>query len=127
MTGARQRSGGLDQQGRFADPRIAADQQNRASHEAAADDTVQFSDPRGQARCVMSLAGERFERKEAASAAFTAGARGALRAFLAQRIPFPAGLAFALPAAERSPAVLADEGQIAFRHRESPGNSNAKG
>src|SRR5262245_17615277 len=127
MTGAGKRSRGLDQQGRFTDPWIAADQKNRAPHEAAASDAVQFSDPRRQARRVVRLAGERFQREEAASAGFTAGARRALRAFLAQRIPFPAGLAFALPAAERSPAVLADEGQIAFRHRESPGNSNAKG
>ena len=49
------------------------------------------------------------------------GPGGARGAFLDQRVPLAAGLAFALPAGRR-PAVLADEGQIALGHRESPAN-----
>jgi hypothetical protein len=64
---------------------------------------------------------QRLKRKQAASARFAARARRAFRAFLTERVPFPAGLAFSLPAAERSAAVLADEGQVAFRHWESLG------
>jgi hypothetical protein len=75
----------------------------------------------------MGLAGERLKREQAASARLAARAGRALGAFFAQRVPFPAGLALSLPAAEGSTAVLADEGQIAFRHGESPGNSAQEG
>ena len=40
MTGPRQRGGGLDQQRRFADARVAGHQQHRTAHEAAAGDAV---------------------------------------------------------------------------------------
>ena len=39
-----ERRGGLQQQGRFADARIAADQDRRAGHEAAAADAVELGD-----------------------------------------------------------------------------------
>src|SRR5262249_11709945 len=123
MAGAGEGGRSLDQQSRFTDPRIAADQENRAAYEAPTGDAVQFSDPGRQAGRVMRLAGERLQREQAASARLAARARWALGAFLAQRVPFPAGLALSLPAAEGGTAVLADEGQIAFRHRESPENS----
>ncbi len=50
----------------------------------------------------MRLAGQRLEREQAALAGFAARAGGALGAFLGQRIPFAAGLALALPAAEKA-------------------------
>ena len=90
---------GLDQQRRFADAGIAAHQQHRAAHEAAAGDAVEFGDAGGQAGRVMGFAGQRLEREQAAFARRPAGAGGALGAFLGQRVPFAAGLAFALPAA----------------------------
>jgi hypothetical protein len=71
----------------------------------------------------MSLTGQRLQRKQAASAGLTARTGGAICSLLAERVPFPASLALALPAAESGAAVLAYEGRIALRHRESPGNS----
>ena len=116
MAGAGQRRGGLDQQGRFADAGIAAHQQDGAAHKAAAGDAVEFGDAGGQARGVMRVAGERLERKQAAFAGLTARPGGPLGAFLAQRVPLAASLAFALPAAEGGAAVLADEAQAALGH-----------
>ena len=69
MAGAGEGRRGLDQQGRFADPRIAANQKHRAAHEAATGDAVELCDPRRQTRRVMGLAGERLQREQAASAA----------------------------------------------------------
>ena len=68
MAGARQRRGGLDQQRRFADAGIAAHQQHRAAHKAAAGDAVEFGDAGGQPRRVMRVAGQRLEREQPAFA-----------------------------------------------------------
>ena len=110
------RGGGLQQQSRFADAGIARHQQHRAAHEAAAGDAVEFGDARGQARGVMRLAGERLEREQAALAGFAPRPGGRFGAFLGERVPLAAGLALALPARRRRPAVLADEAQIALGH-----------
>src|SRR5581483_2886475 len=68
---------------------------------------------------VLCLAGERLEREEAALARLAAGAGGALAAaFLGERIPLAAALAFALPAAIGGAAVLADEAEVAPGHGE---------
>ena len=72
--------------------------------------------PRGQARSLMRLAGERLEREQAALAGFAAGTGGTLGAFLGERVPLAAGLALALPAAEGGAAVLADEAEAALGH-----------
>ena len=120
MTGARERGGGLDQQSRFADAGIAADQQDRAAHKAAAGDAVEFGNAGGQARGVMGLAGKRLEREQAAFARLATRPCRTLGAFLAERVPFSAGLALALPAAEGGTAVLADEGQGASGHKNRP-------
>ena len=123
MARARECGGGLNQQCRFADAGIAAHQQHRAAHKATAGDAVEFGDARRQTRGVMGLAGKRLQREQAALARLAAGAGGTLGAFLAECIPFAAGLAFALPAVKGSAAVLADEGEMAFRHKESPRNN----
>lgn len=68
----------------------------------------------------MGLAGERLEREQTAFTRFAARA-WAVGAFFAEGIPFPAGLAFALPTAERCAAVLADEGEAPFGHRNRVG------
>ena len=64
----------------------------------------------------MRLAGQRLEREQAAFAGFAPRSGRALGAFLGERIPLAAGLAFTLPAGRRRPTVLADEGQIAPGH-----------
>ena len=117
VAGPRQRGGGLDQQRRFADAGIARHQQHRAAHEAAAGDAVEFGDAARQARGVMRLAGEPLEREQAALGGLAAGSGGPLGAFLGQRVPFAAGLAFALPAGRRRPAVLANEAEAAPGHQ----------
>ena len=68
----------------------------------------------------MRFAGERLQGEKTAFAGPAAGARGGPGAFPAKRVPFPAGFAFPLPTAEGGAAVLANEAQVAFRHRESP-------
>ena len=55
LAAPRQRGAGLDQQGRFADARLAADQQHRARHEAAAGDAVKLGHAGQQARRAASI------------------------------------------------------------------------
>src|SRR5262249_8922338 len=120
LPGARERGCGLDQQGRFADAGVAADEQHRATDEAAAGDTVEFSDAGGQARGLVCLASERFEGERPALSRRPSGtgeARLGGRVLLGDRVPFTAGIALALPAAVDSTAVLADEGEAALGHR----------
>ena len=68
----------------------------------------------------MGLAGQSLERKQTAFARLATGPGRSFRPFLAERIPLSASLAFALPAAESSTAVLADKGKAALGHSESP-------
>jgi hypothetical protein len=58
----------LHQQGRLADAGIAADQQRRAAHEAAAGDAVEFGDAGDDAWRILDLAGKRGERDRPALA-----------------------------------------------------------
>jgi hypothetical protein len=45
----REMRGRLQEQGRLADPRLAAEQHQRPRHDAAAQDAVELADPRGDA------------------------------------------------------------------------------
>src|SRR5215208_6856169 len=119
MAGPRQEAGGLCQQRRFADAGIAADQQHRAFDKTAAGDAIQFSHSRGEARDLVALAGEGFQREQPALALGADGDRHRGRAgyvLLDQRIPLAAGFALALPAIIRRTAILADEGEGVFGH-----------
>ena len=107
------------QQRRFADAGIAADQQHRAAHKAAAGDAVELGHAGGQARGLMALAGQGFQREQPALAlaADRDRHRGrAGRVFLGQRVPLAAGFALALPAVIGRAAVLADKGEGGFGH-----------
>ena len=121
VAGARQRRRGLDQQRRLADAGVAGHQQHRAADEAAAGDAVEFGQARRQARGLMGLADQRFEREAAALARRPAGTgraggdAGAV-ALLDQGVPLAAGLALALPAGGGRTAVLADKGKVAAGH-----------
>ena len=53
----RQRRRHLDQQRRLADAGVAAEQQHRSAHEAAAGDAIEFGDAGGEAGRVLGLAG----------------------------------------------------------------------
>jgi hypothetical protein len=125
MAGPRQQAGGLGQQGRFADARIAADQQHRAADEAAAGDAVELRHAGGQARRVGARAGQRLELEQPALAlgAQVGGHGPAAGVLLGQRVPLAAALAFALPAVMGRAAVLADEGdECGARHGCRPEN-----
>src|SRR5262249_22627589 len=110
--------GGLDEERRFADAGIAAEQQHRSPHEPATGDPVELDGTDRQARGVMGLAGQRLEREGAAFARRTAWnrpVRGA--AFLRDGVPLAAGFALAGPAIVGRATVLADEGARVFGHR----------
>lgn len=64
----------------------------------------------------MRLARERFQREKASFAGLAAGPGRSLCAFFAEGIPLATGLALALPATESGTTVLADKGQVSFRH-----------
>ena len=111
MAGAGDRGGGLDQQRRFADARIAAHQQHGAAHESAAGDPVELRESGRRARGIVCGAGKRMEHERPPLAIRLAGA-GRHRRFarlLRDGVPRAAGIALALPAAKHGAAVLADE------------------
>src|SRR6516225_3920835 len=116
MSAAGQRGCDLDQQRRFADAGIAAEEQDRAAHEAATGDAIEFGEPRGESRRVAPRAGKRLERKRPPLARRTAGPLWARGTLLGNGVPFATGLAFALPAAVSRAAVLADEVCVATSH-----------
>ena len=117
MAGAGQQAGGLRQQRRFADAGIAADQQHRAAHKAAAGDAIELGHAGGQARRVLAFAGQALQREGAALAPGADRHRHAAgRVLFGQRVPLAAGLALALPAIIRRAAVLADKGEGGFGH-----------
>ena len=84
MAAARDRCGDFDQQRRLADAGIAAEQQHRAPHQAAAGDAIEFGDARGKPRCVVSFALERLDGEQPA---FAGRASRGFSAFLDQRNP----------------------------------------
>ena len=113
LAAARERGRDLDQQRRFADARIAAEQQHRAAHQPAAGDAVEFGDARGEPRRFLRLALERLDGEQPAFARRTRRRRGA---FLDERIPLAACFATAGPARRGGAAVLTDEVLRARRH-----------
>src|SRR5262249_30709981 len=119
MSGLGEGGRDLDQQRRFADAGITAEEEHRAADEPAAGDAVELGDAASESRCVVRRAGERLEREQAALARRTPGhlrprGRGA---FLGDGVPFATGVALALPAAINGAAVLADEAGVATGHR----------
>jgi hypothetical protein len=119
VAGLGERGRNLDQERRFADAGVAAEEQHRAAHEAAAGDAVELGKPRCEPRRLLSGAGERLGARTRAPCA----ARD--RAFAAGRsLRFPRRWCsihrrrphLALPAAVVRAAVLADETRFATGH-----------
>ncbi len=83
--------------------------------------------PEGRRGASCGLAGQRLERERPALARRRGrappGGASLRRAFLDQRVPLAAGVAFALPAAVGGAAVLADEGEV----RDGPWRNAARG
>jgi hypothetical protein len=119
----RQRGAELEQQRRFADAGLAADQQRRAAHDAAPGHPVELGDARHHARRRLAALVERLEGDGAPARSLgqpRAGRRARIR-FLGQRVPFAARRTFAHPALGDGAAVLAHEGGArAFGHQPRP-------
>ena len=117
---ARQRRRDLKQQGRLADAGIAADQQGRAHHQAAAAHAIELGDAAPVARRLRRRSGEAGELERAALAAArqsASGRSGRRGCFLDDGVPFAAGLAAAAPFARHRAARLADEALDRARHQ----------
>ena len=116
---ARQRRSHLKEECRLADAGIAADQQRRAHHEAAAAHAVELGDAAPVARRLRGRAGEAGEFEQAALAAACQPAAGGARRrrrFLGDRVPLTAGFAAAAPLVGDGTARLADEALEGARH-----------
>ena len=112
LTAKRHGGAGLQQQRRFADTRLAAEQQHGARHEAATGDAIEFGDAGLDARIGPAFADKALNIENPARDGTLCGARadaGGGR-FLDDRVPLAAGFAAALPAIRHCAAVLADEG-----------------
>ncbi len=112
---SREGGGGLQEQGRFADAGVAADQDRRGRHQPAAQDPVELVQPRGAARRWRIRGGEVGERHVASLGDL--GLRpGRKRRLLDDGIPCPAGLAPPGPFRIGRAAGGAGELQKGFRH-----------
>ena len=102
----------LNEQRRFADAGLTAEQQHRSRHKAAAGHAVEFRDAAGEPRHRFRFRIEIGEREDAAFGAadrrLRADARG--EPFFSERIPRAAGIAAALPAGRNRAAILTDKG-----------------
>ena len=113
---ARQLRQRLEDERRLADARIAADQDHRPRHDAAAQHAVELADaaraaPLGR----RGQAGDRLRRATLAGGASAALRRGR-EAFLDQRVPLAALGAATQPARRLRPAALADEDGALLGH-----------
>ncbi len=112
----RDAGGGLEQQRRFADARIAADQHGGTGHQSAAEHPVELGDAGREARRRGALAAQADEGNGAALVRAAEGLRLRLDRFLGERVPGPARLAAAGPLGRFRAASLADEFRGGARH-----------
>ena len=104
----------LQQQGRLANPRLAAEQHERSGDDAAAEDAIELVDARRQPRVLLDP-DVRIERRRSARAgervAMTRRRRAAvfLRALFSERIPFAAVRTSAQPLRRLRSALFANE------------------
>ena len=110
----------LKDDGRFADARIAADQQRRTRHQSAAADAVEFRDAGGAARRLF-VGGLQILKRELPPARAPArlAADGRRSTLLDNRVPAAARIAFARPFRMDRAAGLADERRRTLRHDSS--------
>ena len=138
---ARKLGGGLQQQGRLADPRVTANQQRRAGDQPAARHPVQFGISGRKPGRGFRRAGQfdEVQRQSVGATPATAAAAAAAAAkatttalfaktarragvdrFFDQRVPAPALLALARPARVGRTAVLADVVGAGAGHQSRP-------
>ena len=115
------RRAGLDQEGRLADARLAADQRGRAGHEPAAGHPIQLGDAGDEARLGLGRARQILKGERPSCGSSTsrcaAPADAERGSFLDDRVPLAARFAFALPALGDGAAILADIRRTKLRHR----------
>ena len=107
--------GGLQEQGRFADAGVAADEGGRGGDEAAAEGAVELSDA-GEGPRQLRLGGGEVAQGDAAAAGGAEGAAGRAvgeAGFLGDGVPGAAGLAAARPLGVGGAAGGTDEGGAA--------------
>ncbi|CUX29170.1 hypothetical protein AGR7B_Cc50034 [Agrobacterium deltaense RV3] len=109
---------GLHEERRFADTRIAADQNRRTAHETAAGRPVEFADAGRNARRFLDLAGKRGEgdRPTLLGCLAWPGADATHRILFDDGVPLAAAFAFSRPAGVNRAAVLAHELGLGFGH-----------
>ena len=117
----RERGRRLQQDRRFADARIAADEDRRAGNQASAADPVEFGNPGQQARRPSALAAQGNKIDGAAATPSCAGLRQALRRrgarqFLDHAVPGSASLAPAGPFRRNGAALLAGIAELELGH-----------
>ena len=111
---------------RLADPRRAAEQDQRAGNEAPAEQAIQLADPGLKARRAVGgdvAQAQRLGRSRGAGARGDAGTRELARgrALLGERVPLRARRALSVPLRVSVPAGGADEDRFRSRHRPSVG------
>ena len=109
FAGRGQPRGGLQQQGRLADPRIAADQHGRGGHQPAAKHAIQFLDPGRGARRRRDVAGQPDECHTLAGGSLRGSAGPGSDGLGFDGVPFAAGFAAAGPFRRDGAAGLANE------------------
>ena len=121
LPGLGQRRRRLQQQRRFADARIAADQHRRAVDEPAAGDAVEFGDAGLDPRRGVGHAGERHQRGRAVRGArrLRPGADAGVDGFLDDGVPLAAAFAAPGPFGRDGAAGLADIACAPLGHRDS--------
>ncbi len=107
---------GLQQQGRFADAGVAADQDDRGWDEAAAENAVQFGDADGGAGRGFGAASEADERDRPSGRGFRGGAGACHDCLFLDGVPLAACLAPSGPFQGDGATRLADESGGGFSH-----------
>eukprot|EP00998_Keelungia_sp_KM082_P007233 NODE_3438_length_895_cov_1.098958_g3416_i0.p1 GENE.NODE_3438_length_895_cov_1.098958_g3416_i0~~NODE_3438_length_895_cov_1.098958_g3416_i0.p1 ORF type:complete len:124 (-),score=12.43 NODE_3438_length_895_cov_1.098958_g3416_i0:242-613(-) len=116
----RQDANGLQQDRRFTDPRIAANQKGRARNKAATNRTIKFGNAGYDAgrACTFTFKGDEIKLFALRPGSDAPGCLGAgFNAFFLDRIPFAAGIATSGPFPVFRTAILADETTLGFGHR----------
>ena len=118
--------GGLQQQGRLADPGVATKQDNRCRHKAAAKHTVQLARAEGQARGLWLIGCEVCQGDAFAAASAQGGGAMGAGCLFGDGVPLTAGIAFAGPFGMGGAAACTDKGGGGFGHGGS-GEGQARG
>ncbi len=124
---AGQGGGDLKQQRRFADARVAGDQQYRARNQPAAGDAIKLADTADPPRDGDDITGERGEGEPASALAAKPLRHAVGGALLDQGVPCAAAVALAAPLGLSGTTFLANVRRRAPRHSRSsssPGQTN---